>query len=93
MPYKLHLQKRYLLFSFYFSQSKCPSGAVGFVGSQIGLCKCRVTSTDDICDRECKNQQKYRLSVICTDPPKLKITSPDNVEVKLYQVLRNFQAK
>ena len=72
---------------FYHSvQQKCPSGSVGFVGN-LGLCKCKVTSLDDICNRECRNSQKNRIVLMCTDPPKLRITFPNQAEVILLSVL------
>ena len=52
---------------------------MGFVGN-LGICKCKVVSTDDICNNECRNRQRFRVVVVCSDPPALKVT-PDAGEV------------
>ena len=58
------------------STQECDGGAVGFVGN-LGVCKCKVNSTDDICDMQCRSNQRRRIELDCSDPPRLIINPVD----------------
>lgn len=65
--------------SFFCYTQECDGGAVGFVGN-LGVCKCKVNSTDDICDMQCRSNQRRRIELDCSDPPRL-IINPVEGEV------------
>ena len=46
---------------------------VGF-DRELGLCKCKVEDLEQICNRECRIEQKLTLQYVCTDPVKLRVT-------------------
>lgn len=53
----------------------------------LGVCKCKVNSTDDICDMKCRSNQRRRIELDCSDPPRL-IINP--VEGEVSHTIREF---
>lgn len=60
----------------YYFVLQCLKGSVGY-DKQLGLCKCKVDDLEDVCDRECRNKQRNRVTIVCSDPALIRVRAPD----------------